>query len=137
MPAAESNRLLLVDDDDLIAVALQDYLTMRGCEVDTAHNYDAAKSMIGAREYAVAVTDVVVTGAGIDAGTAFLSWLRETAPRTAVIVLTGYRTAWLERFTRNLGITHFFDKPPHFADIVDALSALTFNGSKLSGRNQS
>jgi hypothetical protein len=45
--------------------------------------------------------------------------------------------AWLERFTRNLGITLFFDKPPHFADIVDALSALTFNGSKLSGRNQS
>lgn len=137
MSPTESNRLLLVDDDDLIAVALQDYLALRGCAVDTTHDYDAAKSMIGAREYAVAITDVVTTGAGMDAGTAFLSWLRETSPRTAVIVLTGYRTAWLERFTRNLGITHCFDKPPNFADIVDALSALTFDGSQLSGGTHS
>lgn len=125
MSAIEANRLLIIDDDDVIAVGLRDFLTLRGWNVDTARDYRVAKSLLLTRRYAVSMIDVMGTGVRPDAGVSFLTWLREISPETSIIVLTAYRTAWLEHFTRELRIRHFFDKPVHFGDVVGALSSLT------------
>jgi DNA-binding response OmpR family regulator len=126
-------RLLIVDDDDLIAVGLQDYLKLHGCQVDTAHDYDAAKTLVNGITYGVALVDIVVTGHAAETGMAFLRWLREKSPQTVVVVLTAYRTAWLEHFASSLGITLLFDKPKRFDEIVEVVSTLTSKGEPIPG----
>ena len=53
----EQKRLLVVDDDDVIAVGLTDYLVLHGWSADIAHDYDTAKALLQRRSYAVALTD--------------------------------------------------------------------------------
>lgn len=115
------HRTLIVDDDDVIALGLQDYLSLRGCEADTAHDYETAKTLVGSASYAVALVDVVVTGDGEESGVAFLRWLRTASPETVVVVLTAFRTTWLEDFAMSVGVTHLFDKPKRFDEIVEVV----------------
>lgn len=116
---------MIVDDDDVIAFGLQDYLNLRGCKADTARDYESARNLVNSLGYAVAIVEVVVTGCGEESGIAFLNWLREASPKTAIVVLTAFRTACLEELLRSLGISHLFDKPKRFDEIVDVVSRLT------------
>jgi DNA-binding response OmpR family regulator len=126
-----SDRTLIVDDDDLIAVGLQQYLELRGCEADTARDYDRARTLAGATCYAVVLVDVVLTGHGEESGVAFLRWLRNASPQTVVVVLTAFRTPWLEAFARTAGVAHVYDKPAPFEEIVNLVSALAKGSASL------
>lgn len=115
---------MIVDDDDVIALGLQDYLQLRGCAADTAHDYETAKTLLGRASYAVALVDVVVTGHDEESGAAFLRWLRDASPSTAIVVLTAFRTTWLEDYAQTLGVLHVFDKPKPFDEIVNLVWTL-------------
>jgi ActR/RegA family two-component response regulator len=126
-------RTLIVDDDDVIALGLQGYLNLRGGEAHAAHDYQTARALAGCAHYEVALVDVVLTGRGQESGAEFLRWLREASPETIVVVLTAFRTPWLEDFARSLGITHFLDKPKSFDEILAALSSLHADASPAEG----
>jgi DNA-binding response OmpR family regulator len=116
--------MLIVDDDDTIAVGLADYLKLHGSDVDIAHDFDAARGLIERRAYVIAVIDLVGTGDDAETGMTFLEWLRAKSPQTVVVVLTAYRTAWLEHFSLNLGVAFFLDKPKSFDEIIDVVSTV-------------
>ena len=120
----EPEYMLIVDDDDTIAVGLADYLKLHGCQVDIAHDFEAARTLIERREYVIAVIDIVGTGDAAETGMTFLEWLRKKSPQTVVVVLTAYRTAWLEHFSLNLGVAFFLDKPKSFDEIIDVVSTV-------------
>jgi two-component system, NtrC family, response regulator PilR len=120
----EREYILIVDDDDTIAVGLADYLKFHGSPVEIAHDFEAARSLIANRAYAIAIIDIVGTGDAAETGMAFLEWLLEKSPQTLVVVLTAYRTAWLEHFALSLGVAFFLDKPKSFDEIVDVLSTV-------------
>jgi DNA-binding response OmpR family regulator len=131
-----SKRLLIIDDDDLIALGLRDYLELHGFQVDTAHDYESAKTFVGGRHYSMALVDIVVTGHDAEIGMSFLRWLRENSPATTPVVLTGYRTAWLEHFALSLGITFVFDKPKSFEEIADLISTVLSEREHIPGETR-
>src|SRR2546430_7670554 len=112
--------MLIVDDDDTIAVGLADYLKLHGCQVEIAHDFEAARTLIERREYVIAVIDIVGTGDAAETGMTILEWLRKKSPQTVVVVLTAYRTARLEHLSLNLSVAFFLDKPISFYQIIDA-----------------
>jgi DNA-binding response OmpR family regulator len=127
LPATQ--RLLIVDDDDIITLGLRHHLELRGSAVDAAHDYDTAKALAGFCEYAVVVLDLVVTGQSADAGIAFLQWLRDASPQTSVVILTAYRTNRLKQLATDLGVLYMFDKPKRFDEIVPLLVNLVSENS--------
>ena len=122
--AAGSHRTLIVDDDDVIALGLKDFLNLRGLQTHSAHDYAAARTLMSASRYAVALVDVVGTGDHLESGLEFVRWVRSNSPQTAIVVLTAYRTAWLDENAVAAGIAHVLDKPKRFDDIAELLLAL-------------
>lgn len=124
-----SKHLLIIDDDDLIAIGLRDYLELREFDVDSAPDYETAKSLVRDCNYAIAIVDIVLSGHPAEIGMAFLRWLRESSPTTIPVVLTGYRTAWLEHFAMGMGITFLLDKPKSFDEIAGLISTVLLEGA--------
>jgi ActR/RegA family two-component response regulator len=92
-----SRRVLLVDDDELVAGTLRHYLVERGCVVDVALETRTAHVLLASHHYAVVVVDPFLTGSIHDDSRMLLGIVRDLQPDANVIVLTGYGSPELVR----------------------------------------
>ena len=90
---AASAPILLIDDDELIAGSLRDYLRTQGLCVDVAVEPAAAEGFMRGREYATVVVDPYLTGAVHDDDAALVDTIRLLQPHAAILILTGYGSA--------------------------------------------
>jgi DNA-binding NtrC family response regulator len=82
-------RVLIVDDDDLIAASLRHVLMQKGCDVDVARDRRFAEELLASREYGLVVVDPYLTGEADDAGK-LLPMIRSHQPETSIVVLSAY-----------------------------------------------
>ena len=100
MTAIESTvqaRVLLIDDDDLIAGSLRQYLARQGCDVDVAVEHSAATMLMRSNRYGVVVVDPYLTGAVHMENSDMLDDIVLLQPSASVIVVTGYGSPELTR----------------------------------------
>ena len=115
------SRVLLIDDDELIAGSLRQYLAQQGCQVDVAVEHSAATALMRNQRYGVVVVDPYLTG-GVHLGDReMLDRIAVLQPKAAVIVLTGYGSPNMTRMADNARLA-FRSKPQS----VVALSELIF-----------
>jgi len=115
------SRLLLIDDDELIAGSLRQYLAQQGCEVDVAVEHSAATSLMSAQRYGVVVVDPYLTGGVHMQNHEMLEAITHLQPRASVIVITGYWSPELARMAAQARLA-LLTKPQS----VIALSDLIF-----------
>jgi len=97
MPANARARVLLIDDDELIAGSLRQYLAREGCHVDVAVEHSAATALMRSNHYGVVVVDPYLTGAVHKDDGEMLDDIATLQPRASVIVVTGYGSPELAR----------------------------------------
>jgi DNA-binding NtrC family response regulator len=83
-------RVLLIDDDELIAGSLRQYLCRQGVDVDVAVEHDAATKMMRAQRYGVVVVDPYLTGGVHLEEQELIDSISSLQPAAEVIVVTGY-----------------------------------------------
>jgi DNA-binding NtrC family response regulator len=110
----DSERILLVDDEDDFAQLLSERLESRGLRVDTAGNGLEALEKVKKGDFDVVVLDMVMP---VMDGIETLERLREERPELQIILLTGHATVEKGVQAIKLGAADFLEKP---ADI-DAL----------------
>lgn len=88
-PRTERARVLVVDDESMIREMLADFLELEGYSVTTASDGMAALDATGAQPYDLVLTDMKMPRLG---GIALLDRLREQAPTTMVVMMTGFGT---------------------------------------------
>jgi two-component system response regulator AtoC len=111
-------RILIVDDDPIVAESLAAYLEQEGHSAATAGGVaearellkDAASATSGraARAFQVVLTDVSMPG---ETGMDLLRSVREDHPSTAVVMLTGYGTIESAVDALRLGAVDYLTKP--------------------------
>lgn len=79
--------LLIIDDEKRMTDSLRDLLGPHGFAVTTANSGEAAVEELRQRSYPVVVTDLRMQGLG---GLDVMRFIHEHAPKTLVIVITGY-----------------------------------------------
>ncbi len=84
--------ILLIDDDELIAVSLRDCLVRRGLTVDVSLDVDDAEARMRARQYEMVVVDPYLTGGVHEPDASLLGTIRHLQPESSIVVLTGYGT---------------------------------------------
>ncbi|HYN83826.1 MAG TPA: response regulator [Pyrinomonadaceae bacterium] len=85
--AAAGARLLVVDDEESVALTLGEVLRLEGFEVDTASSGSGAAELLGRAQYDLVLTDLhMEDGDGISV----LEEVRRHSPLTISIVLTGF-----------------------------------------------
>jgi DNA-binding NtrC family response regulator len=135
-----SVRLLVVDDDPIVADSLREYLTLEG--YDTASAYNAAEALAaiehadedsgGKGPFGIVITDVSMPGmTGVD----LLREVGRRFPSVVVIMLTGYGTIESAVEALRMGAVDYLTKPIIDEELQLALERAT-RQQKLVAENR-
>jgi two-component system cell cycle response regulator len=115
--SAEVGRILVVDDSRIVRFMVASHLESAGFEVRQAENGAAALRVLAERDCDVVITDLRMPE--LD-GLSVLSAVKQTAPDTEVIILTGSHASDVEYAVRalRLGAHDYLLKPPPSADAM-------------------
>ena len=113
-------RILLVEDDSLVAQVASDQLEAIGCTV--AHVADSAEAAIrwidAGGEVDMLFSDIVMPGMN---GVALATYLAERRPDIRVLLTTGYGSALLDEQARQFQV---IGKPWRSADVALAIGGM-------------
>lgn len=101
-------RILLVDDDGIIADSLSEFLRLEDYDVETVGDVPAAQAALARRPAHLVITDInMPKGDGFE----LLRWMRQFHPDTVVIVITGYGTIESAVEAIRMGAYDYLTKP--------------------------
>lgn len=114
-------KLLLLEDDDLLAESLAESLKDNGYLVDIADTVKSATSFMATEEYELAILDIgLPDGSGLELIT---RWHKQKRP-TPVLILTA-RDTWEDKVIGlETGADDYLTKPFHEAELMARLKAL-------------
>jgi len=110
VPRGHGERVLVVDDEEVIANLLQKSLTALGYEAEFFTNSSAALASVRADppRFALVLTDQTMPGM---TGLVFANQLRQIRPGLPVIMMSGYTPALLAERVQEAGICQLLTKP--------------------------
>ena len=114
--------ILLIDDDQLIAGSLRQYLLATGWVVEVGNDRVAAEDLLRARQYSVIVIDPYLTGTISEDRDLLMCTARRLQPEAALIVLTGYGSTDLQRAAADCRAA-VLDKPQSVIALSEAIVA--------------
>jgi DNA-binding NtrC family response regulator len=103
-----NGRILVVDDERTICIAVQRLLSARGHRVDSAPSAEAAIETLARDPVHVVITDLNLKGAS---GMDLLGWVREHAPETAVVMITAFGSEKIAVEAIKRGAADYLPKP--------------------------
>ena len=113
-----AEKVLLIDDEVEFLEALSERMEIRGMDVSTAENANAAVSAINSGDFDAIVLDLQMPDMnGID----LLKVIRKTNPDMQVILLTGQATLEAGIQAMKLGAMDFMEKPADIDALTDKI----------------
>ena len=111
--------VMVLDDEPIVGDRLKPVLEREGFEVETFTESEAALQRLKEKSFDVLVTDMKMRGpTGMDV----LRYVKDSAPATQVIVITGYATIETNREAEALGAYQFIAKPFKMAELAKLVS---------------
>lgn len=111
-------KILIVDDEDLIVLAMRKYFEGLGYSVDAAHELEEAQALLANYRYDLVIADLRLTGIGGVEGLQIVSDIHQRYANTRVILLSAYGTPEIERESYNRGADAFLHKPKALMEIA-------------------
>jgi DNA-binding response OmpR family regulator len=121
----ESPRLLVVEDEAVVRMALRKYFVAEGFEVDCACELEEAEALIVTSHYELVIADLRLSSNYAAAGLEILRFVRHHSRDTRVVILTASTAPDAQRTARALGADAFLQKPMALADIAATVHRLT------------
>lgn len=120
-----SARLLVVDDEQSIRLALREYLEHRGFQVDCASSAAEAEVLLLATgTYDVVIADLRLSANDAAGGLRLLRRVRERHPAIRTVLLTAYGSREVEVEARRLGVDALFAKSHGLAEVASLVRSL-------------
>ena len=112
---ATNKDVMVLDDEPIVGERLRPALEKEGFRVEVFTDSSAALERLKEKTFSVLVTDMKMRGpSGMDV----LRFVKENAPSTPVIVITGYATIETSHEADALGAVHFIPKPFKIKELV-------------------
>jgi DNA-binding NtrC family response regulator len=116
---SEKARILILDDEPIVGDRLKPALEKCGYEVETQTDSQTAIDQLARTRYDVLITDLKMSGpSGLDV----LRFVKEQAPSTRVIVITGYATAEQAKESIKGGAVDFIAKPFRISQLRELIA---------------
>lgn len=115
---SRGTRILIVDDEELIVLAMRKYFEGLGYAVDAAHELEEAQALLANLPYDLVIADLRLTGIGGVEGLQIASDVHQRHRNTRVILLSAYGTPEIERESYNRGADAFLHKPKAMMEIA-------------------
>ncbi|HKS29292.1 MAG TPA: response regulator [Pyrinomonadaceae bacterium] len=107
-------RLLVVDDEESVALTVSEVLRQEGFRVETASSGTEAVKLLEATEYDLVLTDLHMEGGD---GISVLSEIQQRSPLTISIVLTGFASVETAIAAMRSGAYDYLVKPCNIEDL--------------------
>jgi DNA-binding response OmpR family regulator len=121
---AEPERILIVDDEDLIVGAMRRYFQGLGYVVDSAYELEEAQALLVNYKYDLVIADLRLTGIGGVEGLQIVADVHQKCVDTRVILLSAFGTPEIERESYNRGADAFLHKPKAMMEIAQVAKSL-------------
>lgn len=119
-----AERILIVDDEDLIVHAMRKYFLALGYEVDSAFELEEAQALLANYQYDLVIADLRLTGIGGVEGLQIVSDVHQRCTKTRVILLSAFGSPDIERESYSRGADAFLQKPKKMMEIAQIARAL-------------
>lgn len=119
--AATKERILIVEDEQAILLAITDYLSNLGYEVDGVTEMSAAQKLLAEKPYAALLSDLRLTGTDANEGLELAELVERDYPATAVILLSAYGSPVAEQRARSHRVAAFLHKPKPLAELAQII----------------
>ncbi|HEV7596517.1 MAG TPA: response regulator [Gemmatimonadaceae bacterium] len=117
-----TRRMLIVDDEKQMVKTLVDVVKLHGWEADGAYSGEAAVEAVRARDYAVVLMDVRMTGInGLEAFKA----MKAVRPGVRVILMTAYTATEILAEAEREGALKILSKPVALSGLLELLKEAT------------
>lgn len=110
--------ILVVDDEQSILFALEDYFSAQGCTVDCARELEEAQALLSNIRYELVLCDLRLSGLHSAEGLDLVSFVRERCPATRVVVLTAYGSPEIQAEAYRRGVDAFLNKSTPLAKVA-------------------
>jgi DNA-binding response OmpR family regulator len=108
---ATINKILLIDDEEVILFGFKQVLSGPALQVDTASTVEEAKSLAGKNTYAAAIVDLRLSNSTALEGLELVRTIKSIRKNCRVIVLTAYGDDDVKRRAFEAGADLFLEKP--------------------------
>lgn len=129
----ESNRILLVDDDEVLHQLLQEFLTCQGYKVFVLSNGEEVAEFLNLNSVDVIVMDILLPGQN---GLHWLAWVKNNYSLLPVLILSSQKAVDDRIAGLQLGADDYLIKPFHMTELLLRLKTILRNkrplGSKLN-----
>ncbi|MBD3166819.1 response regulator [bacterium] len=112
------HKILVVEDEPTLRLALQDALGAEGCKVHTADNGNDGYALFQLHRHDIVLTDMVMPGLN---GVELIEKIMELKPETRVFAFTAYGNVDTAVHAMKLGALDFITKPFRITDLVDRI----------------
>jgi DNA-binding response OmpR family regulator len=119
-----AGRILVVDDEESICLAMKEYLEHGGYDVDSAADRAMAEAFLAAGRYAVVIADLRLSAAEPSGGLGLLRRVRETSPQTRTVLLTAYGSPEAEAEARRMGVDALLAKATGLREVASVVRRL-------------
>ena len=116
---SEKPKILILDDEPIVGDRLKPALEKCGYDVETLTDSQAAIDQLARARYDVLITDLKMSG---PSGLEVLRFVKEQAPSTRVIVITGYATAEQAKESIKGGAVDFIAKPFRISQLRELIA---------------
>jgi DNA-binding response OmpR family regulator len=117
-------RILIVDDEPAILMAIRTYLASRMYEADVAEDLETAESLLVANDYHAVLTDLRLSRREGSEGLEIIRFVRENLPSAKTILITAYGSPRVEAEAKALGVDLYVQKPIALAELERLLRTL-------------
>jgi two-component system response regulator (stage 0 sporulation protein F) len=114
-------RVLVVDDEPAILFAYQKLIQAEGYGIDLCEGLEEALHLIHTSTYFAVITDIRLSGSENSGGIQLLHAMRKQQPDAKIIVVTGFGNSYIEKTLKDLGASHYFEKPVRPSLIIELL----------------
>jgi len=118
-----SERILIVDDDAMLAEALAEFLSGQGYEIHCATEREEAEALLAHHSYALVITDLALSPLGLS-GIDVLDCIADRATRPKVIVYSGHVDPELTSRLEHHGVDAFLQKPQPLLEVAKVAACL-------------
>jgi len=129
VPPAESKKILVADDDEVLRQMLVDTLLSIGHQAVGVENGEQALAKIQSEEFDLAITDIRMPK--LD-GLSFLKKARECKPKLPVILITGFAQNYTAQSAKYQGADGYLVKPFRIEKIEEMVKKLLAEKSSVS-----
>lgn len=121
---AESNNILLVDDDEVLQQLLKEFLTSQGYNVATLSNGEGIADFLSFNHIDVIVMDILLPGQN---GLYWLEWIKKSHYLLPVLILSSQKAVDDRIAGLQLGADDYLIKPFHMTELLLRLKTILRN----------